>query len=77
MAETDSSPAAGAKPAGGKAGVSSGLIAAPVTGAATVTGRLRPDSAQVSAARALVVVRRRTGRPIPDAVLELAGTGWE
>ena len=35
------------------------------------------DSAAVSAARALVVVRRRTGRPIPDKVLELAGTGWE
>lgn len=35
------------------------------------------DSADVSAARALIVVRRRTGRPIPDKVLELAGTGWE
>jgi len=32
-------------------------------------------AAQVSAAKALVAVRRRTGRPIPDHVLQLARQG--
>lgn len=36
----------------------------------------RVHRARVSAARALVTVRRRTGRPIPDEVLALAAEDY-
>ena len=34
-------------------------------------------AARVAAARGLVVVRNRTGKPIPDYVRELAGPDWK
>jgi len=34
-------------------------------------------AARVAAARGLIVVRNRTGKPIPDYIRELAGPGWK
>ena len=37
----------------------------------------REHAARVAAARGLIVVRNRTGKPIPDYVRKLAGPGWK
>ena len=51
--------------------------AEPGTQAAAARTAEHEHAARVAAARGLIVVRNRTGKPIPDYVRELAGPGWK